>query len=133
MLNISPYMHLPFVERGRDHAGVDCYGLHYLIMNEQLNIAVPSYAEGYATTKDKDEIAAIINRERLSTWQPVKPEDVQEGDLVILRIIGRPWHCGTMLSKTKFLHIEEGANVCREDITSTRWARRVEGFFRWSN
>lgn len=133
MLNISPYMHLSFVERGRDHAGVDCYGLHYLICHEQLGLAVPSYSEGYATTKDKEEIAAIINRERLATWQPVKPEEVQEGDLVILRITGRPWHCGTMLSKTKFLHIEEGANVCREDITSTRWARRVEGFFRWAN
>lgn len=133
MLNITPYMNIPFVERGRDHDGVDCYGLHYLIAMEQLGQDVPSYSEGYATTKDKDEIAAIINRERLTAWQSVKPEDVQEGDLVILRIIGRPWHCGTMLSKTKFLHIEEGANVCREDITSTRWARRVEGFFRWSN
>lgn len=133
MLNVSPYMHLPFAERGRDHAGVDCYGLHYLICHEQLNLAVPSYAERYATTKDTDEIAAIINRERLSMWQSVTPEEVQAGDLVILRIVGRPWHCGTMLSKTKFLHIEEGANVCREDITSTRWARRVEGFFRWSN
>ena len=132
-MNISPYMHLPFKEQGRDHTGVDCYGLAYLIYREQLGLDVPTYTESYTTSKDSEEISAIINRERLSTWQPIAREDVQPGDLVILRIIGQPWHCGIMLGKTKFLHIERDANVCQDDLMSIRWSRRFEGFYRWKS
>ena len=130
-MNISPYMPIPFKERGRDHGGIDCYGLVYLISREQLGREVPSYAEAYSTCMDQREISSMIQQETSSTWEPVEQHRVQAGDLVVLRIAGHPWHCGVMLDRVKFLHIERGANVCRDDVTSLRWAKRVDGFYRW--
>lgn len=73
----------------------------------------------------------MIQQETASTWEPVEQHRVQAGDLVVLRIAGHPWHCGVMLDRYKFLHIERGSNVCRDDVTSLRWAKRVDGFYRW--
>ncbi len=130
-MNISPYMPIPFKERGRDHDGIDCYGLVYLISREQLGREVPSYAESYSTCMDQREISSMIQQETTSTWEAVEQQRVQAGDLVVLRIAGHPWHCGVMLDRYRFLHIERGANVCRDDVTSLRWAKRVDGFYRW--
>lgn len=132
-MNISPYMPIPFKERGRDHDGIDCYGLVYLISREQLGREVPSYADSYLTCMDQKEISAMIQHETASTWASVEPQKVQAGDLVVLRIAGHPWHCGIMLDRYKFLHIERGANVCRDDVTALRWAKRVDGFYRWTH
>lgn len=132
-LHITPYMTLQFVDRGRTHEGVDCYGLAYLINREQLGRDVPSYTEAYVTCHDSQEIASIIQREQVKTWEPITPDAVQPGDLVVLRILGHPWHCGVMLSATKFLHIERGANVSQDCVESLRWKRRVEGFYRWKS
>lgn len=130
-MNLSRYMSIPFKERGRDYDGADCYGLYYLFARDEHGVQVPSYVESYATCMDKDEIAAIIRQETASTWDPIAQHDVQSGDLVVLRIAGDPWHCGVMLDRYRFLHIEIGANVCRDDVTALRWAKRVDGFYRW--
>lgn len=130
-IDVSRYMPIPFKERGRDYDGADCYGLYYLFARDEKGVQVPSYAEAYATCMDKEEISAIIRQETASTWEPIEQSEVQAGDLVVLRIAGHPWHCGVMLDRHKFLHIEIGANVCRDDVTSVRWAKRVDGFYRW--
>ena len=125
-------MAMPFKERGRDHDGIDCYGLVYLIAREQLGLDVPAYTESYVTCMDHKEISAIIRQETASTWRPVERVQVQPGDLVVLRIAGHPWHCGLMLNGHQFVHIERGANVCRDDVNSLRWEKRIDGFYRWN-
>lgn len=129
---LSHYMPIPFKERGRDHDGVDCYGLVYLIAREQLGLEVPAYTDGYATCMDQREISAMIQQETVSTWRPVERRDIQLGDLVVLRIAGHPWHCGLMVNRYDFLHIERGSNVCRDRIGSLRWEKRIDGFYRWN-
>jgi cell wall-associated NlpC family hydrolase len=132
MITIEPYKHVPFQERGRSHAGIDCWGLVYLIHREQLGSFVPAYDGAYECSDDREEIAALIRKERELSWAPVPADRVQEGDVVVLRILGEPWHCGVMLDKTMFVHIERNALVVRESIESMRWAKRIEGFYRWN-
>lgn len=131
MITIDPYKHIPFKEKGRDRNGIDCWGFPYLVHREQLGNELPAYNEGYCTTKDVDEISSMIKTARLTHWEPVAANQAQEGDIVILRIMGEPWHCGLMLDRTRFAHMERTAGLVQESIESMRWAKRIEGFYRW--
>ncbi len=131
MITIEPYKHIPFQERGRSHDGIDCWGLVYLIYHEQLGHSIPAYAE-YFSTHDQEEISTMIRKERELSWRAIPRSEVKEGDVVVLRILGEPWHCGVMVSQTMFVHIERHALVVRESIESMRWGKRLEGFYRWN-
>ncbi len=131
MINISPYMHIPFKDKGRDYDGADCYGLYYLISRDERDLLLPSYVERYQTSHDKEQIAAIIDHERSTAWAAIAREAIVPGDLVVLRIIGRPWHCGMMLDDNRFLHTEEELNVCQGQLSNVRWNKRIVGFYRW--
>lgn len=128
-MDLATYIGLPFAEKGRDRAGVDCWGLIALIYREQLGIEVPSYVENYTSTKDGEEIAAIIRAESLD-WREMPVEQACLGDVVILRIKGRPWHCGLVLDPPWFLHADRDCGVVRERWDALMWSRRRESVYR---
>lgn len=130
-ITLDQYKNIPFSERGRDYNGIDCWGLIYLIHREQLGNSVPAYSEGYCTTKDGEEIAALIRAERIQSWVEIQPPHALAGDIVVLRILGEPWHCGIMLDKTRFAHMERNVGIIQDGIESLRWSKRIEGFYRW--
>ena len=54
------YVGLAFRDHGRDREGVDCWGLLSLVMREQYGVELPSYADRYASAKEREEIAALL-------------------------------------------------------------------------
>ena len=54
------YLDIPFVERGRDRSGVDCWGLVRLVLQEQFGIEVPSYSDEYVSTCDNGRLAGVV-------------------------------------------------------------------------
>ena len=129
MQNLSSYIGLPFVEKGRDRAGVDCWGLVAMALREHFSVEVPSYTEDYTTTQEGAEIAALIGRESVS-WPEVSLADAMPGDVLILRVMGRPWHCGLVIAPFYFLHAERGVGVVKERWDSLLWGRRIVGVHR---
>lgn len=127
MIDASQYVGLPFKELGRDRNGIDCYGLLKLCFAETYGIELPTY-DSYSSTKDWAQVSPLIQQERDASWEPVT--DHREGDVVVLKIHGHPWHCGIVLTYPKFLHVEWGTETCIDRLDSVRWARRVEGFYR---
>lgn len=127
----TQYLKLPFVDRGRDRAGLDCYGLVRLIYQEQRGILLPSYTEGYATTDDKTEITALARGEIATRWKPIPIETVQLFDGVILRIAGLPIHFGMVLDEQYFIHTMRGVWSVMERWQSLTWQRRVVGAVRY--
>lgn len=127
----ASYARIPFVEKGRDRSGADCWGLVRLVLEEQYGIVgLPGYEDGYRDTLDRSGIADAVRSGLLEGWEPATEPGA--GVLVILRLAGRPWHCGVMANRTWMLHTVAGAGVCNERIDSMLWRNRVEGFYRYA-
>jgi cell wall-associated NlpC family hydrolase len=115
---IDHYVGLPFVERGRTRAGLDCYGLVRLVMAERGDLALPAFdtigsMDGPAV---RDAIATAE-----TSWLDVAVDDLQDFDVAVMRShyqIGGAWrgtdmHLGILVSPTLLLHIEpETGSVC---------------------
>jgi cell wall-associated NlpC family hydrolase len=169
----ASYVGIPFRSRGRDRSGCDCYGLLALVLSEVFHLEVPSYAADYLDATDAEEIAALIAGEIGSRWHRMEPQIntdehrsrsqnplhlcssvVTAGDAIVLRIAGRAWHVGIVISVPSvaqtlvcdapdhrlkpvpqgegwFLHTRPGTGSCLERFDSLRWARRIVGFYRY--
>lgn len=123
------YIGLPFRDHGRDRSGLDCWGLVRLVMAEQSGIALPSFAESYKHTSDAGAIGDIVARE-CERWRSIPAGQETCGDVIVLRLFGRPLHVGTVLGDGAMLHIESSINSAIERYTAPRWKSRICGFYR---
>lgn len=124
---VADYLGLPFKEKGRDRAGVDCWGLVRLVLAEQFNIKTPSYSGDYSSVTDEEHIAHII-KSTLGFWRPVHPP--QAGDGLLCRIRKQPSHIGVIVAPGWMLHILPNDCVSLERVDGLRWHRRVIGYYR---
>ena len=121
------FVGIPFQEKGRSRDGVDCWGLVRLIYSEKYGIELPAYTDLYSDTKDRI-IGGVIDDNLAMSWVPV--DSPQEGDIIVLRLMGQPFHVGMMLHGTMFIHAENGKGSVVENYKGTRWQKRVIGFYR---
>lgn len=130
MNDINDYVGIPFVLRGRDREGIDCWGLVRLFYKEQLNIDLPSLLDIYVD--DANPYAALseqlaIKKEK---WDTVHTPEF--GDVVVLRYKGLPVHVGVYVGNGKFLHAFGKVNSVIEKLSSPKWKNRIEGFYRYN-
>lgn len=124
------YIGIAFREHGRDRAGLDCWGLVRLVMSEQFNVSLPAFQGEYKTTTDVDAITRLIERESVF-WREMPPGEERLGDVVILRLMGKPMHAGLVLGDKQMLHIEQQVDSAIEKYTSPRWKDRISAFYRY--
>lgn len=130
----APYIGLPYADKGRDRAGCDCWGGVRLVLREVFGLALPDYADCYTTADDSRSVAAAVTAGLEHDWRPVT--EPRAGDLLILKIGGRPWHAALMVTADRFLHwMPPGPHgvqsfSCIERLDSPRWAKRIDGFWR---
>lgn len=123
------YIGTPFSEKGRDHSGLDCWGLVRLVYAEKLGVDLPSYAENYRDSNDREVLTALVEAEKKSRWLAV--EKPKPYDVIILTMMGLPTHVGVVVNSRQMLHILKGTNAVLEDFTGLKWRNRVKGFARW--
>lgn len=127
-----PLVGLPYVEKGRDVAGVDCWGLVCLALGE-VNCAIPSYEGDYISADEGREIDAIIEREASSPlWREVDYGEEKAFDVLIFRRGRYRWHAGVVVRRGIMLHIEEEAAQSRiVSYENPAFASRLTGVYRW--
>lgn len=122
----------PFVEKGRDYDGIDCWGLVYLCYRDVYGIELPTHTGDYNSTRRRQEVRDLIAQRKDAQW--VLTKDPRPGDGVLLRQMGRACHMGVLMDRRNVLHIEEGTNASIEDITKLPWRGanfdKVEGIYR---
>lgn len=124
------YVGIPFVERGRSREGLDCWGLALLVLAEQFRLQnLPDFLDRYAGTRDK--ALPSVFAEGLRQWQPVLAP--APGDIVVLKIGGKPWHVGVVIARNLMLTIDRGTASVIERLDSLRWSGRIEGYYRWTH
>lgn len=127
-MDITSYLGIPFVGGGRTReSGLDCWGLVRLVYLEQLGLDLREYA---GVTPEDPVWTSIAEEEATASWLEVPHGDRREGDVVILRVLGLPWHVGVMVDQRAFVHTVKNIGVCIERIDSVHWKNRVLGYRR---
>lgn len=128
-MNVPKYLMLTYANKGRDIAGVDCWGLIRLIFKEERNITL-ARCDGYLDSEDKEQTEKVILSESLAHWEQVnKPAKY---DAVVFDLAGKPSHIGMMISDSEFIHALKGRGVTIERISNVLWRRRVQAYYRYS-
>lgn len=131
----SSYVGLPYVARGRDRGGVDCWGLVRLVYAEQLGLSLPMH--GMVDPDDHREIARLIELE-LATQEVWRPSDgACDFDLAQMlsaipiqgRLRHRPVHIGVVARKF-ILHCEEWIDTVFVPRSHFSITHRITGYFR---
>lgn len=130
----NAYIGIPYVDRGRDRVGCDCWGLVRLVLMEQFAIALESLHEDYPSSADTGATARLIAG-HLSPWIPVKTPDwqvssPQAGDGILMRRMMRDCHTGIFVGPRHFIHAEEKIGVVLAELGQGRDARRWTGIYR---
>lgn len=128
---INRYINIPFVDGGRDHSGVDCWGLVQLVYQQELGIDLPSYAE--ISAHDLINVARKITVGKDGeTWQNVEPDAIQPFDVCVMRFFGRKsiGHVGLVVDRKTIFHIERVADATLTPLNHHTIKERIECFRR---
>lgn len=133
------YIGIPYLDRGRSRAGLDCWGLFCLIQREQFGRNLPAYDglgyrdfQGSTRELQRRAMAAFMADAAVRKhWREVPADAAEPGDGLLLRIMGHPIHVGVCAGAPWFLHIEEGVDSCVERWDALKWQRRLIGVYRW--
>lgn len=126
------YLGIPWVSRGQDWSGVDCYGLLVLVFREEFGVSIPTFPEVDPREIPEERWAEVVDAAwsegKEEFWEPVSG-DRKVGDAVELVLLGRP-HCGVMVSGTEMLHASEGVGVHIVSVIRGGFCRRILNTFR---
>jgi cell wall-associated NlpC family hydrolase len=121
---------LRYLDRGRDpRVGLDCWGLVRAVYRARRGVELPDLGPDYVSAEDPAAAAAVVAALRPS-WLAIDAADVLPLDVVLLRLLGRESHVGTVVSAGFFLHILPRTGSGLERWAAPVWNRRVAGFFR---
>jgi cell wall-associated NlpC family hydrolase len=127
----NDYIGIPFVARGADRGGVDCYGLVRLVFRERLGIDLPSFAESYLTTRESADIAALLSDARQSPeWAPIAPGTEREFDVALCRIGDFASHVAVVIGGGRMIHADHKSGVQTIRYRDGIWSRRIVAFAR---
>lgn len=126
---VAAYIGLPFAAKGRDRAGLDCWGLVRLVLAERFGCVLPIWTEGYDAIEPNPRTAAHLAA-CAQTMFRLAPCEAAPGDVLLFRIGGELAHVAVNIGEGKMLHIHEGVNACIERWQGPRWQPRLEGVYR---
>jgi len=132
----NDYVGIPYASRGRDRAGIDCWGLARLVYREQFDRDLPSFDGEYVDEHDREANAELIAR-RVEGWQRLDGTP-EPGDLVLFWIADPETkkrhlsHIGIAAAPGHFLHARQGTDSTIERLDAGVWKHRVEGFYRYT-
>jgi cell wall-associated NlpC family hydrolase len=125
----SNYVGLPWAEKGGTRAGLSCWGLARHVFIERFGVDLPSYDDLFASHAEiRDVDAVVAGATARAPWSRVKVP--REMDVAVFRRAGVDCHVGLMIGPSRMLHIVAGQDSAIVDVTSGRWAPRLNGFYR---
>jgi hypothetical protein len=123
----NDYVGIPYEFKGRDRSGIDCWGLVRLVHKEHFGNDLPSLDDRYVDNEAR-HLEELMATQREGWFVTDKPKT---GDVVLLRVAGTESHIGIFIDDGKFIHAKRGANVVIEELKSSKWQKRIVGFYRY--
>lgn len=120
------YLGIPFKVQGRTLQGLDCWGLFCLIYKERYNIELPSYINDYEDIKDLSLLKKLYSegiQKAEIDWIEIPHGQEQEGDGLLMPLVGIATHAALVIQPRMMIHISEGINVTIEPYKELKWAQ----------
>lgn len=130
MSEFDQFVGLPYIDRGRDILGCDCWGLARLVTEKLRGITLPSFSEEYETSEDLEAVDELI-RGKMQPWDIVPKGHEQKFDFALIREGRLPSHIGVVTAPDRVLHIEKGSTSRIERYKSGPLKFRLVGFYRF--
>lgn len=125
------YVGLPWAEKGDTREGVSCWGLPVLVYREIEAIVLPTYAEDFASSQERDEVAAVIaGATRAWPWTAVQPGYERDLDILVFRCAGTDLHVGIVCGSGRMLHVTSRQDSNIVGYRWGRWSARLSGIYR---
>lgn len=127
MLDLRPFLAIPYKHKGRDYNGCDCWGFDKLFYLVVLNKKLPDIEEDY------DEKWAFKNKNYFIENYHKQFKKVEKPNLYDIVLFqnrqGVANHGGIVLGYGKFVH------CCRDGVlvdsyNREGWQKRLNGFYR---
>lgn len=128
----SPYIGLPWQERGLTRDGIACWGLACLVYRECLGITLPDYAAQIACIAEKAEVAAVFadSTAAAGPWISKAAEEAEDFDILVFRVGALDAHVGIQAWPGHMLHITSGQDSAIIDYGRNPWKHRLTGVYR---
>ena len=128
LADLADLVGIPFVEKGRDRSGADCYGV-FKMAQERFGNNVPDVDVSAFAPLRIDELM----REQLPLWE--KLIDPAPGDAVALAMEPEMpdlvQHYGVYVGEGKFIHTLSKTGSMIVPLAHPFWEKRLRGFYRW--
>jgi hypothetical protein len=124
----NKYIGIPFLDKGRDTNGIDCWGLVRLVYKQEYNIDLPNFSTDYEAD-DAERMRDLLAQYK-EGWEKI--DTPTEGCIVLFNILGVESHMGIAVSSTHFLHARDHYDSAIESFDSVGWRNRITGFYKYS-
>lgn len=124
----NKYIGIPFLDKGRDINGIDCWGLVRLVYKQEYHIDLPNFSTNYEAD-DSEQMRDLLAQYK-EGWEKI--DTPTEGCIVLFNILGVESHMGIAVSSTHFLHARERCDSAIESFESVAWRNRITGFYKYS-
>lgn len=126
---------VPFMDRGRDFDGWDCWGLVLNAYWHVYGINLPDQLTEYSNTRQIRKISRLLQAGAASEqWVQVPESDAEAMDVVFMALRGLPCHVGLVITKGCMLHTEVDRGCVIEKWGRAPWRGRdfdhIIGFYR---
>lgn len=129
---MNDYVGIPFISKGRDIAGADCYGLVRLVYLAELDIELPELVDGYEDTKDRENMAGLVADKALLTgFTQVDFDNRQPFDVFVMRHAGHNCHLSLVVDNNRMLHSESGKGSTIELYNRPHIKPRIKEVWRY--
>ena len=124
----NKYIGIPFLDKGRDINGIDCWGLVRLVYKQEYSIDLPNFSTNYEA-EDAERMSDLLAQYK-EGWEKI--DAPTEGCIVLFNILGVESHMGIAVSSTHFLHARDRRDSAIESFESVAWRNRITGFYKYS-
>ena len=128
--DLEAFIGIPFVDRGANYQGADCWGLAVLFYRDVLGIQLPHQEYGPIDDPAPGRDAAVNIEREQRRWDLIPPGAEEFGDLVLMSCAGR-WHIGVVVEFGRMLHVRRDIDSVIERYDTPRWQPRLNGFYRY--
>ncbi|MGP1274245.1 MAG: NlpC/P60 family protein [Caulobacterales bacterium] len=134
--SFSAYFAVPYLWRGRDLQGWDCWGLVAWVRPHTFGLPCPDHAGIYSarpeTRAERFALQSTLISSQMSAWTRV--ERPPPGNVILFNIDGLPVHTALYAGQGDFLHClatrRPGQSATRlERLSDLQWEKRLEGFY----
>lgn len=124
----SKYIGIPYVSKGRDWSGVDCWGLVRLVYHTEYGLNLLSFTDYYEDANRGDQVKQVI-QDGKSLLNSVQRDSPEYGDIAVFNMRGVPCHVGIYIGQERILHVLRGTDSVIERLSSYRLKGRLEGYY----